>query len=269
MKIIVEKKNIFTIIIIGNKLNEFANNKNIFTFDQFYSLLQIEKALEQSSHNQYLIKFGQGLSDSQITNIKNEIKSHVISNRFILRGNIAFLKRAHSLLTHKKQIQNIMISEPEKCSNHLYKSFLMLDENCIELSDHSTGQHIQGMVLIEASRQLINAVSEKYLITEKSKEKKGFVLNSLTSKFFEFVFPLEVEFNLKIDKIRFGLNNNFQAEATISIHQQDKLMMEINFHFSAYDEKTLLNIESKMASESVNNYFTQTNSKAIANSHAA
>lgn len=50
------------IIIIGNRLIEFANNKNIFSFDQFSYLLSTESKLLNSQNN-YLVNIGQGLND--------------------------------------------------------------------------------------------------------------------------------------------------------------------------------------------------------------
>lgn len=238
------------IIIIGNRLIEFSNNKNIFTFDQFLHLLSIENKL-LNSHNNYLVNIGQGLNDQQINDIQDKIEQLDLSHRFHLTGALSHASRANSGLTHKINSHNSMISEPYKLSSSEYKSYLLIDEACAEMSDHITGQHIQGMVLIEASRQMVNSVSEKYLISDKNTARKGFVLNSISSTFFEYVFPMEVELIFTLDKLRKGLDENFKAEASISVYQHEKVMMKINVIFSVMDKKTLLNIESKMAELSV------------------
>lgn len=244
------------IIIIGNRLIEFANNKNILIFDQFSYLLDIESKLINSQNN-YLINIGQGLNSQQINDIRKKIKQLDLSHRFHLTGALAHAIPASSELTHKLKSQNSMISEPYRLSASQFKSYLLLDEACAEMSDHITGQHIQGMVLIEASRQMVNSVSEKFLIADNNTARKGFVLNSISATFFEYVFPLEVELVFTLDKVRRGLNNNFKAEASISIYQHEEIMLEINVIFSVMDKKTLLNIESKMAESSVEKALSQ------------
>lgn len=250
------------IIIIGNRLIEFANNKNIFSFDQFSYLLSIESKL-LNSQNHYLVNIGQGLNDQQINHIQEKIIQLDLSHRFHLTGALSHAIRANSDLTHKIKSQNSMISEPYRLSPSEFKSYLLLDESCAEMSDHITGQHIQGMVLIEASRQMVNSVSEKFLISDKNTVRKGFVLNSISSTFFEYVFPLEVELVFTLDKLRKGLGDNFKAEASIAVYQHEKIMMQIQVVFSVMDKATLLNIESKMAELSVEKALSQNQLRII------
>lgn len=238
------------IVIIGNRLTEFANNENILTYEQFNYLLQIENKLA-GSQNTYTLHLGQGLSDLQIQSIVNHIQNKDLNSRFKLFNKIHNISRANSQLTHKRKIENSMISAPEKISGSEFNSFLMLDDSCAEMSDHLTGQHIQGMVLIEASRQMVNCVSEKYFITQSDFKKKGFVLNYLNSKFHEYVFPLDVEFIFIIEKIRHGLDGNFKANASIQIYQNSKLMMTVEVGFSVMEKAALIGIESQMAKQAV------------------
>jgi hypothetical protein len=238
------------IILVGNTLTTFANNKNIFTYDQFNSLLEVEHKLN-ISQNSYLISLGQGLSDTQIQALPSHIASLDLSERFTLSDELLHLKRATRQATHKRNADNIMISSPVKHAETAFKSYLMLNEQCAEMSDHLTGQHIQGMVLIEAARQMINAVSEEHLIQRDRDIRKGFVLNSIESTFIEYVFPSEVSFHLTLNHMRGGLGGNFKAEASIDVRQHNKLMMKIDLGFSVIDKTTLLDIESMMAAQSV------------------
>lgn len=237
------------IIIIGNRLTEFANNRNILTYDQFNYLLQIEsKSFDQ---NRYEIHLGQGLSDLQINIIlKNLNKPNL--HRFSLSGVLHQLERAGSALTHKRKIENNMISTPEKISEFIFKSYLMLDESCAEMLDHVTGQHIQGMVLVEAARQMVNSVSEKFLISKQIQGKKGFVLNALNATFLEYVFPLDVELIFNTEKLREGLYGNFKANADIHLFQNNRLVMSVEVDFSVMEKTALLGLESQRAESAIN-----------------
>ncbi|MDP1217553.1 AfsA-related hotdog domain-containing protein, partial [Klebsiella pneumoniae] len=67
---------------------------------------------------------------------------------------------------HKRKKANILITSPEKRDEDNYCARLILQDASELLCDHQTGQHIQGMVLIEAARQTIIATSEKFLLAE-------------------------------------------------------------------------------------------------------
>lgn len=255
------------IVIIGNKLNDFANNKNILTYQQFNYLLKIESKLAGST-NKYKIHLGQGLSDLQIKSVFENIYDLNLIDRFSLSGVMHKIGRAGCGLTHKIKTENSMISEPEKISELTFRSYLMLDESCAEMSDHITGQHIQGMVLIEAARQMVNAVSEKFLIHSHSRKRKGFVLHSLNSTFLEYIFPLDVEFIFKLEKLRHGLDGNFKAHANIQALQNSKLMMSIDIGFSVMEKNTLLGLESQRAETAVEKVIN-TQSLRLVNQHAA
>lgn len=56
-------------------------------------------------------------------------------------------------------------------NTNIFESHLMLNDRCAEMSDHVTGQHLQGMILIEAARQMTLAVTEMYFIDSNDREK--------------------------------------------------------------------------------------------------
>lgn len=241
----------YVLTIIGNRLTAFAKNQHIMTYDGFCYLLTVESQLFNSK-NRYLVRMGQGLSDDQLISIQDKINRLDLSHRVVISLIVDNLNRASDKLSHKRHVKNTMISTPTKLADSSYKSYLMLDENCAEMSDHITGQHIQGMVLLEAARQMVNAVSEEYLIAKNTSSSKGFVLNKLCSSFHSYVFPLEVELHLSLSKIRHGLNGDFNAVASIVIQQQQQMKMTIDLDFSVLDKASLSLIEDSMALAALN-----------------
>src|SRR5215216_3782767 len=94
------------IIIIGNRLVEFSNNKNVLTYDQFIYFLQIEK--KSTIQNKYKIYLGQGLNDSQIKEILENINNPIFLHRFSLLGFLHQLERAGNDLIQRRKIENNM-----------------------------------------------------------------------------------------------------------------------------------------------------------------
>ena len=234
-------KNI-NIIIIGNQFSEFSNGQNILTYGQFRCMLK--KGLPDNQVK-YQIYIGQGLSDSMIDSIYKMLKSFSWTERFSFIGLMQRNRRAVSYFNHKQCI----ISEPEKISDYLFRCYLMLNE---QDTTHSTEQHIQGLALLEAAQQMVESISAKFFISPLMSEKKSFVLNQVNSTFWEYVFPLDVEFICKLKQFRYGLDGNFKADAAIQVKQNKKIVMAVDIGFSIMEKATLLNIENHMGTSLVN-----------------
>src|SRR5690625_2275198 len=62
-------------------------------------------------------------------------------------------QRASSALSHKHNPKNTLVSMPRQVTADTFELHLMIDEDCELMNDHLSGQHVQGMVLIERSEE--------------------------------------------------------------------------------------------------------------------
>lgn len=237
------------IYIVGNRLKNFACFDNVYTFDEFKHFY-FEVVDAETKGIAYEVRAGQGLSDRQINEVIQLLNRPDAKNIFLINPFLMNLSRGSKLETHKHFDKNIMITSP-LLDNNKYISYLHLDDDVAEMSDHVTGQHIQGMVLIESARQMINAVAEKFLIPSDISSLKGFVLNRIESNFKQYIFPVEVKLCLEILNIKNGLNGDFKADATLKIYQNSMEMCSIDISFSVADKKILSAIEHSMAEKSI------------------
>ncbi|MGQ3892020.1 AfsA-related hotdog domain-containing protein [Legionella sp. CNM-4043-24] len=242
-------KDLKPIYIVGNRLKNFACFDNVYTFDEFKQFY-IDVVSAETKSIVYEVRVGQGLSDRCINKVIQLLNRPEAKNIFLINSFLMNLSRGSKLETHKHFDKNIMITSP-LLDNDKYISYLHLDDAAAEMSDHITGQHIQGMVLIESARQMINAVAEKFLIPSHISSLKGFVLNRIESNFKQYVFPVEVKLCLEILNIKNGLNGDFKADAKLKVYQNNIEMCCIEISFSVVDKKILSAIEHSMAEKSI------------------
>ncbi|MNP31136.1 A-factor biosynthesis hotdog domain protein [compost metagenome] len=93
-------------------------------------------------------------------------------------------------LSRKYRPENVLISIPERTDDGIYTASLLLHAQNELLLDHLTGQHVQGMVLLEACRQMLLAVTERFHLDEYEPPKRYFVLNEMNVRYTAFAFPL-------------------------------------------------------------------------------
>lgn len=242
------------ICIVGNKLNAFSNNANVFTLDEFLSLLKLEKKTGARKYH-YSVHIGQGLNDASLALIFSTIKTENLSKKFIFSNITEKTQRASLESTHKHHVKNIMVSKSKKISETKFESYLMLDENCAEMSDHISGQHLQGMVMIEAARQMINSLTEEHLLTEQQKNNSSYVLNHMKTQFHDYIFPLEVKMVCELIKLRRVPSGDFTTDTKISIFQSNELTMEIDLSYSVFNKEYIKEKEKNMAIRALKKVF--------------
>lgn len=248
-------KQVKKVVVIGDKLNDFSSHKNAIRMSDLENL--VSSSLATQPEKKYAIYLGQGVNEERLKNLHAYIVRTGLTDTFQLHFPSSYQK-SDGCLTHKKKSQNIMISEPT-LNGETYESHLVLDDDCAEMSDHITGQHIQGMVLVEAARQMVIAVTEKFFINKDINSKVSFVTHSMDTKFHEFVFPLAISIKYKILEMRRAYKNNLSSKVLISFIQNDVVSAEVIFHFSALDAKFLVEKESNLADAYINSYLNAVN----------
>lgn len=237
---------IVDLYLVGDRFAEFSNGETVLTVTQFFKFL--ERKEKENVVLAYRIHAGQGISDHNDQRIINRLQKSLIKHCFIFGKSLLAACRASLEATHKHFSKNIIISEPVRLSDNHYEAELMIDDNCAEMSDHTTGQHIQGMILIEAARQMMTAVSEQFLLNNTS-EKKSFVLDELTSEFKSYIFPLAVTLILTIKNIRQSLSKDFKATAVIEFWQENQLCLNVVTNIRAMNQEALSRIEAQFAND--------------------
>lgn len=162
-------------VVVGNNYSEFANNDWVATFDQLQGI-----SLAPGD----VVVLGQGLTQAQ--------RSAVIALGARGISVEADQQLCPRRLTHKALVDNILVTEPERVEELIYRSMLVVGDEEDRLLDHVTGQHLNGMLLIEAARQAGIAAIEKHYL-ENDARSWGFSWTRCDSQFLDLAFPVPTE----------------------------------------------------------------------------
>jgi len=189
---------------------------------------------------------GQGVPDDRLDVLRDRIASRGYGAALQIVDDGA--RRAEPKISHKRAPHNTLISTPWKVAEDVYGARLMIDDRCADMSDHVTGQHVQGMVLIEASRQMFLAVTEQFFLPRHSGS-FYFVINKFDVSYYSFAFPTKLELNYQIVDQKIDPRGTYSFEANIGFWQAGALVTEILVTFAAYDSTFLRKRESAKARE--------------------
>lgn len=221
--------------VVGDKFKGFATHENVYTYSEF-----IAEAAKTEVINRVIL--GQGLNSDQRLTLKALCKNGKIEQ--IDGIDMSFAK---STDTHKYAQKNILISDPIEIERHSnYQAQLMINDECAEMDDHVTGQHIQGVIYIEAARQMMLAVSEKYILPIEQAGNSYCALLSVVVKYHQFSFPLITNIIHEISGLTFK-GSKHSATSNTSFYQGGELVAEVIICYLFNDKKYLEKKEIQLA----------------------
>jgi hypothetical protein len=238
--------------VVGDRFASFALLGGVRTLGSLRP--ELEAAAAEPGPARCQLRIGQGLSVDALTELGRRLADPQVARTFTLAGGDEALARAqpcNRALVHKKQTRNVMLSTPVALSDREFTAALRLDDACDELADHLTGHHIQGAVLAEATRQMVLAVSEAFLLPEAKRFRMRFVTRAMELSYHTYAFPLAVGLRFTIEHLRRGAAGNFAATAAIACEQNDATVAEGRFRFTALDGELVDGNEDALARQAI------------------
>ena len=225
------------VFIVGDRFAIFRQGKdNVQLYSEYVDGLAGRGAAGEAPVTFYVPS--QGLSDREVAVV---LATASPANRAFLETSGA-LPGGRSGATHKHKGANVIITEPEARGPDHYTAKLHLDDDCAEMSDHVTGCHLQGMLLIEAARQLFIAVTERHYLADGERGGKYFVINSFDVRYKAFAFPLPTSLDYRVLTVeRKARCSRFTAE--IDVVQAGASVCEVKVDFAVFDAAPLTSTE--------------------------
>lgn len=221
-----------TVFIVGNKFREFSRNDGVITIGEFDEMARTS-TFDRLPQGTRLVA-GQGVREAELHALYDHARCALDARDIDIGPALRRGARASRLQTHKHRIQNAIISHPTKLDEDHFEALLLLDERSELMADHQTGQHIQGMILIEAARQLFLAVTEEYFIGQAVHDRYYFVINSLEVKFTGFVFPLGATLHYEIVSKDIQNAARMRFDTVVLVMQGGACVTEVAFGFTAF-----------------------------------
>jgi hypothetical protein len=231
-----------TMFIVSDRFEKFAENEHVISVSAAEALLAQDHGLD---HN-IRLQLGQGISASRVEQLLSLAESQ--KKRWML--DFMRLDKAGRSHAHKHDPRNSMISMPRRVGPTTFALDVLLDEECAEMSDHMTGQHIQGMVLLEATRQAFLAVTEEFYLKD-DPESSYFVINQMDTEYLHFVFPLPISILYEIEEHRPGKRGSHSFQVRMSVIQNQKICCVVKTRFSTYHDAFITAKENDLAKAAI------------------
>lgn len=214
-------------VIVGDRV------KDQCCCDMFISS-ETAESIAHSHCSPLTLYIGQGLNDKQLIQLydSSQVKQEHVDLVPKQRPQRASLRE-----THKHENCNVAISKVIDNGNGTYSSALMIDDANAEVSDHLTGQHISGMMIVEAARQMSIATAEKFYINPLARKKVNLLTNRMSVTYHDLMLPIQTEILCIPIMVKRSGPINFRFTINIHFRQQSNILATLEFDTSVIDTR--------------------------------
>jgi hypothetical protein len=223
-----------SLLVVGDRFGGFSAQDGVVTVSQLRRQLT---AGIVAGKGPVLVKAGQGVGTDEWRDLRQHADRLGLGRQLVFCGRPVRL--AVQAEVHKKVETNTLIADLERAGGGLFTASLRVHNDNELLLDHQTGQHVQGMVAIEAARQMFLAVSERFYASRYPETKYYYVIESMYTDFENFLFPLgaTVEFQTIRAEVDDPTRLSFTAE--ISIYQAGRRASHTKVVYSGFESSVI------------------------------
>jgi hypothetical protein len=235
-----------TLLLVGNRFSGFsAAHPEVLTVSEFIRHLRNDAGAPEPEH--LTLRPGQGVGESQWDLLRLEIAERGLDHRIHLMP--AIPAPAARRETHKHVEANRLVARPRRTGPGRYRADLRVHNDNELLIDHQTGQHVQGMVAVEAARQMFLAVTERFLLPDD--RDRYFVIHSLATEFENFLFPLAAEIDYRIVEADTADPDKLTYTVEIGIEQAGRRCTRTSVRFTAFENRLIESKEQRRAEQAI------------------
>lgn len=235
------------LVVVANQFQEFSRHSNVLSHEALLDMLMHRNDSLRGTR----VIAGQGLDARELRHVHQLAIAQGYREEFAHWHAWAAAAPASRDLSHKRRPENVLISTPQACADGGYCARLVLHPHNELMLDHLTGQHVQGMVLLEACRQMFLAVTERFHLDGFEPAQRYFVLNEMSVRYTAFTFPLPAEIRYRLLKKEHPRPDRVDVSAEMDVWQADKAVTCVGVDFSVMDGNRLSAREASLASQAL------------------
>ncbi|WP_199783892.1 AfsA-related hotdog domain-containing protein [Streptomyces sp. ATexAB-D23] len=223
-----------TLFLVGDVFVEFAQHQGVVTVSQLAR--RIKEGAFPSGAGAASVTLGQGVSQFDVQFVRDILARRGLTDVVVIDDR-ALRNRAGREIAHKHRAENVLISLPRRTGPGSFESDLLVDSGNEVMSDHLTGQHMQGMLAMEAGRQMFIAVAEQHYLPPEAAGNSYFVIDTFDTRYRNFLFPLPATVRCEVlaHRVPHRTRAAFSCELAVLQSGWEAAVMEVRF--TAFDTK--------------------------------
>lgn len=228
------------VVVVADRFAPFADGDRVLTMSDLLLHVAVNSPGERG--HPLVIHLGQGIdnADRQVLEaacLRNGTPVARMAAREFPRG-----EQVTPDIVHKRHPENVLLANVRHHNGEYCAADLRIHRDNELVMDHRTGEHVQGMVIIEAIRQICIAQFETGHRRELPGIEYAGVWKSINLRFQDFLFalPATVASEVTFADLSKPINLKFQVRASICQNGVEVASAEIDYSMIKQDRFTSL-----------------------------
>lgn len=231
------------LVVVADRFSNFSSDDRVRTVSGLCSAIAAGQFDDTS--DDVLLHPGQGITPHERADIDATLQRRGLEDRVRLQPDD--LQPAGRGVVHKHRPENVLLTDVRRVSEHDYDAGLCVHGHNELLLDHQTGYHVQGMVVIEAARQMFLAAFEVGYRHRWPMRSYYVIWNSVQLTFTNFLFPLPARVTCTLSELNIANPNKLEYGMQVEIHQAGQVVVTGDIAFTSFETKRIASLERRRA----------------------
>ncbi|MGW4062962.1 AfsA-related hotdog domain-containing protein [Amycolatopsis sp. NPDC004747] len=239
------------IVVVADRFAQFAREERVFTLSGLLALLGSGGLVAAGCH--WIVHFGQGIDAADGELLETACETSGGSVR--LADPDGFRRPSEPpVVVHKSRPENVLLAGVHSPAPAHCRAELRIHRDNELVLDHHTGEHVQGIVIIEAMRQICIAQFETAIRPGLAPAEYTGVWQRMDLSFDDFLFPLPATVEALIVESDLGRATNLRFRATTSVHQQGRTVATAGIEYAMIARGRIDTLERRKAGQAARAY---------------
>jgi hypothetical protein len=237
-----------TIYVVGDRFSDFAGAVDAWPLSKLVAAVS-DGEFDEGPWPLDVIT-GQGIDDYALSYLRAALKRREITGQQVrlVSPEHVLAERQH---LHKGQAHNVLVAELRQTDDSVFNAELRVHNDNELVLDAQSRPHLQGMVAVEASRQMFVAVAERFFLSSWPHRRYYLVINSMNTEFRNFLFPVPASIQLIVHEARLDDPDRLVFHVEVQIDQAGRAAAVTRIDFAAFDSAVIDDKEQRRAKQTL------------------
>jgi hypothetical protein len=235
------------LFVVGDRFEGFVHDDRVRTVTKLCSAICCGAFDELNGR--VLLHRGQGITAFDVAYVEAALVRRGLQDRARFVG--AEQAIASRDVAHKHRPENVLLADLRRSGLQTFRADLRVHAGNELLLDHQTGEHLQGMVVVEAARQMFLAAFELGYRQRWPLHSFCVSWNSMQMTFESFLFPLPAQIVGELREVDVRSPKRLRFELGFELHQLGRRVAAGEIGFASFEAGRLSAVERRSADKAL------------------
>jgi hypothetical protein len=235
------------VFVVGDRFRGFVHHDRVTTVSELCTA--VAAGTYDELQGTLLLHRGQGISPFDREYVEATIARRGLQSRMRFAGTEPIV--ASREVTHKHRPENVLLAHVRRAGERTFQADLRVHAHNDLLLDHQTGEHIQGLIVVEAARQMFMAAFEVGYRHRWPRHNPYVVWNSVELAFESFLFPLPAELVCQLTEVDIKSPESLRFEMSVELRQLRRRVASGTLGFTSCEFAPIAFVERHQAGKAL------------------